>query len=160
MSVTLAVLKGDKIVSASENEGARVPRYHTIKGEVLEGHCNFYFDVMGNDRCVFFAELVKAPAEWSIVTSTPLNSSQMVDKNDKVTKIFKKNFDPGCQKIGETTKCTPSKLLSVTDMNKDGVWEFIFTTAYAWDEGVALVQFDPRLNKAIDRFTTCAFCSD
>ena len=94
-----------------------------------------------------------------------LTSSQKLEFFTSIPKAAKDTFDilkGPCVRQGDEVpeKCVFKELIAVSDLNKNGRFEFWFKQPYLWDDAVSVAELSEDSKKLISITTDCSDCSD
>jgi hypothetical protein len=110
-------------------------------------------------ECVYSGSLLTDVGEPSLVTSKKFDF--IVPIPQAARDLFNAIRGP-CVRHGDTEPetCLFRELLAVTDLNKNGKWEFWFKQPYLWDIGVSIAEVSADQKSLIPVASDCSDCSD
>ena len=119
-----------------------------------------FLDRLGEDHCVYHAELAEAVADWTLLSSRPLPG--VFESPSAADRAYFAEHTQTCVAQGDRSDpqlpCSGPELLAVSDIDGDGMAEYWATEPYIWDTGVSVWQ---REDEGLSRiFTGCTGCSD
>ena len=155
----IAVFQNKKFSQATENVSASVATFYEVSGnKTWKSACEFNFDSMGTDRCVWYAHISKdAPKEWMLVANIPKVEALAQKEAQKANDWFTKNKGK-CQKMGELSNCVTPQVFLVTDLNKNGAPEIWHQEIYAWEFGAGMTEVDLKQEKILTNVSVCHGC--
>ena len=114
------------------------------------------------DYCSYFGTLDKPNLpRWTLLSSKPLPGVFLAPSNKDRAEFHRLNTScviQGDYLEGQAPPCTRPKLLTVSDINKNGKPEYWATEPYVWDTGVTV--WESNSGKLVKLLEVCVGCAD
>ncbi len=160
---SLGILRNGQLVDsdgASINEGMELWKLASPHSPPIKlKNVSSFLSIIGNNHCVYHAELSDDLPLWTLLSSQPLYDTFKQPSKmeiDYFTKYGDSCVYQGDPHPSEEISCSRARLIMVSDINKDGIKEFWATDPYTWDTGITIWQQSPEGIKRL--YSVCRGC--